>query len=66
MLNETNRRKRKEQARERLAELRERGFRYLVTRDDGASWTGSTNDGIEIEVLLGSGFVGNVVVADSL
>lgn len=63
MFNASDRRERQQEARERLSELRARGYRYLVTQDDGASWMGSRSDGIEIESLLGSQFIGKVVVA---
>lgn len=62
MLNEASRRERKQQARERLVELQGQGYRFLVTHDEGSSWLGSRSEGIEIEYLLGSDFVGNVIV----
>lgn len=62
MINAVKRRDRKELAQKRLCELRDKGFRYVMTNDEGATWIGSQSDGIEIENLLGIEFVGNVVV----
>lgn len=48
--------------RERLIELRKQGFKYLVTHDDGDTWIGSEESGIEIDDLIEITFLGEVQV----
>lgn len=49
--------------RERLMELKSQGFRYIVTTDDGDTWIGSHEGGLEIHELIESCFMGEVLVA---
>lgn len=49
--------------RERLMELKSQGFRYIVTTDDGDTWIGSHENGLEIDELVESCFMGEVLVA---
>ena len=48
--------------REQLHELRARGYRYLATTNDGDSWVGSDDSGLEIDQLITVGFMGIIDV----
>lgn len=45
-----------------LNELRARGYRYLATTNDGDSWVGSNDSGLEIDELITVGFMGTIDV----
>ena len=45
-----------------LSELRARGYRYLATTNDGDSWVGSNDSGLEIDELISVGFMGTIDV----
>ena len=51
-----------DKTRQQLNELRSRGFRFLVTTNDGDTWEGSEETGLEIDELLVAGFVGKISV----
>ncbi|MFV2069581.1 MAG: hypothetical protein ACC645_21665 [Pirellulales bacterium] len=47
----------------RLGALRQAGYRYIHTQDDGDTWIGSNRDGLPIDRLLDlKMFLGEVVV----
>lgn len=48
--------------RRNLNQLRKEGYRYIVTPDDGDTWVGSEDKGLEIDELMISGFIGKVEV----
>jgi len=50
------------QTREKLLQLRTQGYGYLVTTDDGDTWVGSHERGLDIEDLIHRGFIGQVVL----
>lgn len=60
MLNVTAKQERQEIARKRLAELRERGFEFVTTIDEGKTWVATESPGLEIDGLINSGFIGDV------
>ena len=49
-------------ARRRLNQLKSRGFKYIVTVDDGESWIGSHDSGLEIDDIITSHFMGEIMV----
>jgi hypothetical protein len=51
-----------DKTRQQLNELRSRGFRFLVTTNDGDTWEGNEESGLEIDELLVAGFVGKISV----
>jgi hypothetical protein len=51
------------ETRQRLCQLREQGYRYITTHDDGDTWVGSEQSGLAISLLLEMGrFMGQVDV----
>ena len=46
--------------RQRLIELRDRGYAFVETSDDGDTWEGSRTNGLEINDLIEHGFLGDV------
>ena len=62
MINRLEKQHKKETVRRRLVALRENGFPFVETHDDGSSWVGSRTGGVEIDELLLTSFVGNVVL----
>lgn len=48
--------------REKLHQLKERGFKYIVTDEAGEVWLGSTKAGLEIEEAISSPFMGEIML----
>jgi hypothetical protein len=46
--------------RQRLMELRDRGYAFVETSDDGDTWVGSRTKGLVINDLIEHGFLGDV------
>ena len=46
--------------RARLIQLREMGFKFIVTKDDGDTWIGTNSDGIAIADLIETSFQGTI------
>lgn len=49
--------------RAKLHTLKDRGFKYIVTDEDGDFWVGSDN-GLEIEEAISSPFMGQIHLDD--
>ena len=60
VLNNTAKQERQEVARKRLLQLRDRGFRFVTTVDDGTTWVAAESPGLEIDGLIKSGFIGDI------
>ena len=54
---------RKRETREKLEQIKEMGYRYIATSDDGETWEGSRQTGLEIEDLMHHDFLGNIALA---
>ena len=50
------------EAREKLDMLRSQGFQFIVTSDDGETWEGSYDHGLEIDKLMSHCFLGRIIV----
>lgn len=49
----------------RLCTLLEQGYKFIVADEDGENWFGSTHDGLPIESVLGTSFLGEISITNS-
>lgn len=47
---------------DRLCTLLQQGYRFIVADEDGDTWFGSVHDGLPIECILGTGFLGEISI----
>lgn len=56
---------RRETTKQRLTALKEKGYQYICTHDDGATWVPADTDGLEIDHLLETSFIGNINLSEA-
>ncbi len=50
--------------RQKLNQLREMGYKFITTRDDGDTWIPSADEGLEIDRLIESVFMGEILIKE--
>lgn len=64
MIATTNHSSRAHKTRQKLSQLRQMGYEFITTTDDGDTWIPTREPGLEIKDLIESSFMGEILIED--
>ena len=64
MIATVNHSDRAQKTRQKLSQLHQMGYEFITTVDDGDTWIPTREPGLEIKDLIGSSFMGEILIGD--